>query len=59
MAVLVLVVTHRDQYRPLVRKMRAAAKAAPNPLSMLQTVMPDAQLVSMHASAVTPPNAAP
>lgn len=37
----------------------AAAQAAPNPLSMLTTVTPEAQQFSMPSSAATPPNAAP
>ncbi len=41
------------------RRMRAAANAAPNPLSMFTTVMPDAQLVSIPRRAASPWNAAP
>lgn len=41
------------------RSMRTTAIAAPNPLSMLTTVTPDAQLVSMPSSAVSPSNATP
>jgi len=39
--------------------MRLAAAAAPNPLSMLTTVTPAAQELSMPSSAATPPNEAP
>ena len=39
--------------------LRAAAKAAPKPLSMLQTVIPEAHEVSMQASAAKPLSAAP
>lgn len=49
----------RFQNRAAVRRIRAAADAAPKPLSMLQTVMPEAQLASIQPSAVNPPNAAP
>jgi len=35
-------------------KIRAAANAAPNPLSMFTTVTPDAQLVSIPRSAASP-----
>src|ERR1041384_5568453 len=39
--------------------MRLAAAAAPNPLSMLTTVTPDAQEFSVARSAASPPNEAP
>ena len=39
--------------------MRLAAAAAPNPLSILTTVTPDAQEFSMASSAASPPNEAP
>ena len=39
--------------------MRAAAYAAPNPLSMLHTTTPDAQLDSIPASAASPPKLTP
>src|SRR2546427_12932796 len=39
--------------------MRLAAAAAPNPLSMLTTVTPDAQELSMPSRAASPPNEAP
>src|ERR1041385_3657359 len=39
--------------------MRLAAAAAPNPLSMLTTVTPDAQEFSMARSAASPPKEAP
>jgi len=39
--------------------MRLAAAAAPNPLSMLTTVTPEAQEFSMASSAASPPNEAP
>jgi len=35
-------------------KIRAAANAAPNPLSMFTTVTPDAQLVSIPSNAASP-----
>ncbi len=38
---------------------RDAATAAPNPLSMLTTVTPDAQLLSAASNAATPPKLAP
>ena len=41
------------------RRMRAAANAAPKPLSMLTTVMPDAHDVSIPRRAASPSNAAP
>ena len=41
------------------RRMRAAANAAPNPLSMFTTVTPDAHDVSIPSSAASPSNAAP
>ena len=41
------------------RLMRVAAKAAPKPLSMLTTVTPPAQELSMPRSAATPSKAAP
>jgi hypothetical protein len=43
----------------LRRSMRATATAAPKPLSMLTTVTPEAQLVSMPSKAVSPENAVP
>src|SRR5437879_7259290 len=39
--------------------MRLAAAAAPNPLSMLTTVTPEAQEFSIASSAASPPNDAP
>jgi hypothetical protein len=39
--------------------MRRAAAAAPKPLSMLTTVMPEAHELSMPKSAAKPPNEAP
>src|SRR3989442_14537785 len=39
--------------------MRLAAAAAPNPLSMLTTVTPDAQEFSIASKAARPPNEAP
>ena len=39
--------------------MRVAAQAAPKPLSMFTTVIPDAQLLSIANSAASPPNDAP
>jgi hypothetical protein len=39
--------------------MRAAAQPAPKPLSMLQTVTPEAHELSMPSSADSPPNDAP
>jgi len=39
--------------------MRLAAAAAPNPLSMLTTVTPEAQEFNMARSAASPPNDAP
>ncbi len=44
---------------PLLRSIRATATAAPKPLSMLTTVTPEAQLVSMPSSAVRPEKAVP
>ncbi len=41
------------------RRMRAAANAAPNPLSMLVTVIPEAHDVSIPSKAASPWNAAP
>ena len=41
------------------RRIRAAANAAPNPLSMFTTVTPEAQLVSIPSSAARPWKAAP
>jgi len=41
------------------RSMRITAIAAPKPLSMLTTVTPDAQLVSIPNKAVKPSNATP
>src|SRR3954449_6260681 len=41
------------------RQIRLAAAAAPNPLSMLTTVTPDAQELSMARSAARPPKDAP
>ena len=41
------------------RLMRVAANAAPKPLSILTTVTPPAQELSMPSSAATPPKAAP
>src|SRR3954463_15695139 len=41
------------------RQIRLAAAAAPNPLSMLTTVIPDAQELSMASSAARPPTNAP
>src|SRR3954464_12842882 len=41
------------------RQIRLAAAAAPNPLSMLTTVTPDAQELSMARSAARPPKEAP
>lgn len=41
------------------RNMRTTAMAAPKPLSMLTTVIPAAQLVSMPKSAVKPASATP
>ena len=49
-------VTHGELPR---RSMRTTATAAPNPLSMLTTVTPDAQLVSIPNSAVRPERAVP
>ena len=49
--VIVAFVTH---HLLRVRRMRAAANAAPKPLSMFTTVTPDAQLVSMPSSAASP-----
>ena len=43
----------------LVVRMRWAAMAAPKPLSMLTTVRPDAQVLSMPRSAASPWKAAP
>lgn len=43
----------------LARSMRTTAAAAPKPLSMLTTVMPEAQLVSIPNNAVIPPRAVP
>src|SRR5665213_1176586 len=40
-------------------KIRDAAYAAPNPLSMLTTVTPAAQLFSMESKAASPPKLAP
>jgi hypothetical protein len=44
----------RPSLTVLPRKMRAAASAAPKPLSMLTTVTPEAQLVNIDANAVNP-----
>ena len=43
----------------LFRLIRLAAKAAPKPLSILTTVTPLAQELSMPSRAAIPPNAAP
>src|SRR6056297_552102 len=45
--------------QPPLRLMRLAAKAAPKPLSMLTTVTPEAQELSIPSRAATPPKAAP
>ena len=45
--------------RPLRRRIRAAANAAPKPLSMFTTEIPDAHDVSIPRSAASPSNAAP
>ena len=55
----VVVVPHGSQYRSRARRIRAAANAAPNPLSMLQTTTPEAQLDSIPARAANPPRLAP
>jgi hypothetical protein len=47
------------QPRPWARSILAAAKAAPKPLSMFTTEMPDAHDVSMPSSAASPSNDAP
>lgn len=47
------------RYRGADWRMRRAANAAPNPLSMLQTTTPAAQLVSMPAKAASPPTPTP
>src|SRR5438046_8938665 len=51
----------RQPHRPAahVWLMRLAAAAAPNPLSMLTTVTPLAQELSIASSAARPPNDAP
>ena len=50
--IVIVIVPLVPHYRRL--KMRAAAKAAPKPLSMFTTVIPDAQLVSIPKSAASP-----
>lgn len=56
----VVTVRGHDRFAPArARSIRPAANAAPKPLSMLQTVTPDAQLLSMPRSAARPPNAEP
>jgi uncharacterized membrane protein len=51
--VIVIVVAH-GQPRRRARRIRDAAKAAPNPLSMFTTVIPDAHEVSIPRSAESP-----
>jgi len=52
--------THTDaKFFCCVAIIRPTAMAAPKPLSMFTTVMPDAQLVSMANSAVKPARAVP
>src|SRR5204862_5007137 len=48
-----------DSPRLHERLMRLAAAAAPNPLSMFTTVIPDAQEFSIPSSAAIPPKDAP
>ena len=49
----------RSSYEIRACVMRDAATAAPNPLSMLTTVTPEAQLLSAASNAATPPKLAP
>ncbi len=58
-ASLLVVFRHRVPTFRAARRIRTAANAAPKPLSMFTTVMPDAQLVSMPRSAESPWKLAP
>jgi len=49
----------RAAHRVTARAIRAAATAAPNPLSMFTVTTPGAQLVSIDASATSPPAPTP